>query len=80
MNIQFRHGRKGTRRHLIRWVMASVLLVAIAWPGLIVDAQAQAANQADTVESWFDQILLRAGIKRGQAQEPTTKLAPVPSY
>ena len=80
MNIQFRHGHMWTRGHLIRWAVASALLVAIAWPGLIVDAQAQAANQAGPVESWIDQILSRAGIRRGQAPEPTMKPAPVPSY
>ena len=80
MNIQFRHGHMWTRGHLIRWAVASALLVAIAWPGLIVDAQAQAANQAGPVESWIDQILSRAGIRRGQTPEPTMKPAPVPSY
>jgi outer membrane protein, heavy metal efflux system len=80
MNIQFRHGRTGTRRRILPWAVASVLMVAIAWPGLIVDVPAQAANQAGPVEAWIDQILSRAGIKRGQAPEPTPKLAPLPSY
>ena len=77
MNTQFRHGRKETRRRILPWVVASVLMVAIAWPGLIVDTSAYAASQIET-ESWIDNILGRSGIRRGQALEP--KPAPHPSF
>ena len=80
MNIQLRYGRTGTRRRILPWAVASVLMVAIAWPGLIVDAPAHAANVVETVDSWIDQILQRGGIKRGQAPEPTKKPAPLPSF
>lgn len=80
MNIQLRYGRTGTRRRILTWPVASVLMVAIAWQGMIEDAPAQAANQAGPVETWIDQILSRAGITRGQAPEPTKKPAPLPSY
>src|SRR5215831_5789906 len=80
MNIQLRHGRTRTRCDLIRLAVASALMVAFAWPGLLVDAPAYAMDQAGPVESWIDQILSRAGIKRGQASEPTPKPAPLPSF
>jgi hypothetical protein len=48
MNIQFRHGRKETRRRVLPWVVASALMVTIAWPGLIIDAPAYAASQIET--------------------------------
>src|SRR5580765_3568836 len=80
MNIELRCGRTGTRRRILPWVVTSALMVAIAWPGLIVDAPAYAANVAETVDSWIDQILQRGGIKRGQASEPTKKPAPPPSF
>ncbi len=77
MDIQFRHGSTGTRRPLIRWVLASALMIAVAWPGLIVDAPAYAASQKETIESWVDNILGRSGIRFGQAPEP--KPSPLPS-
>ena len=55
-------------------------MAAIAWPGLIVDAPAYAASQEETVQSWVDQILQRAGFRLGQAPEPTMKPAPVPYF
>jgi outer membrane protein, heavy metal efflux system len=78
MNIQFRHGSTGTRRPLIRWVLASALMIAIAWPGLIVDTPTYAASQKETIESWIDNILGRSGIRFGQAPEP--KPVPLPSF
>jgi cobalt-zinc-cadmium efflux system outer membrane protein len=80
MNIELRCGRTGTRRRILPWVVTSALMVAIAWPGLLVGAPAYAVDQASPLESWIDQILSRAGIKRGQASEPTPKPAPLPSY
>jgi hypothetical protein len=80
MNIQFKNGRIQTRRHLVRWAVTSALMAAIAWPGLIVDAPAYAANQIETVESWIDQILQRGGGKRGQAPEAAPKSSPLPTY
>ena len=61
MNIQLRYGRTETRRRILPWAVASALMVAIAWPGLIVDAPAYAANMVETVDSWIDQILQRGG-------------------
>lgn len=77
MNIQFRNGRKETRRRILPWAMAPALMIAIAWPGLIVDAPAYAASQIETIESWVDSILGRSGIRFGQA--PAPKPAPLPS-
>jgi cobalt-zinc-cadmium efflux system outer membrane protein len=56
-----------------------MLMVAIAWPGLVVDAPVQAANPADTVETWIDQVL-KGMFRRSQTPEPTLKPAPVPSF
>lgn len=79
MDIHCKQGRTEIRRHLIRWAVASVLMITIGWPGLIVDAPAYAASQIET-ESWIDNILGRSGGKRSQAPEPTMKLAPRPSF
>ena len=73
-------GARRSDAHFIRWAVTSALMVAMAWPGVIVDAPAQAASQIETAESWIDQILQRAGVRRGQAPEPTMKPAPVPSF
>jgi hypothetical protein len=54
-------------------------MVAIAWPGLTVDAPVQAANQGDTVETWIDQVL-KGMFKRGQEPEQTLRPAPGPSF
>jgi cobalt-zinc-cadmium efflux system outer membrane protein len=78
MNMQFRYGRTEIRRHLLRWAVAAALMIAIAWPGLIVDAPAYAASQKETIESWVDNILGRSGIRFGQPPEP--KPAPLPSF
>jgi cobalt-zinc-cadmium efflux system outer membrane protein len=59
--------------------MVVMFMVAIAWPGLVVDAPVQAANPADTVETWIDQVL-KGMFKRGQEPEPTLKPAPGPSF
>src|SRR2546427_587227 len=78
MNIQRKHGRTGSGRRLLRWAVASAVMVAIAWPGLIVDVPARAANQAETVETWVERIL-KGMFTRGQAPEPAPKPAPLPS-
>jgi len=78
MNIQRKHGRTGSGRCLLRLAVASAFIVAIAWPGLIVDAPARAANQAETVETWVERIL-KGMFTRGQAPEPAPKPAPLPS-
>ena len=57
MNVQCKQGRMGTRRHLLQFAVVLTFMVAIAWPGLIVDAPVQAANQGDTIETWIDQVL-----------------------
>jgi len=78
MDIQRTQGRTEIRRHLIRWAVASAFMAVIAWPGLIVDTQALAANRAEPIDPWIDQILKRMS-KRGQAPEPTVKPASLPS-
>jgi outer membrane protein, heavy metal efflux system len=78
MNIQCKPRRTGIGRHLLRWTMASVFMVAIAWPGLIADAPALAANPADTVQTWIDQVL-KGMFKRGEVQEPVLKPGVTPS-
>ena len=44
MNIQLRYEREGTRRHILPWAAASVLMVAIAWQG---DPDAHVENVTD---------------------------------
>jgi cobalt-zinc-cadmium efflux system outer membrane protein len=79
MNTQRKSKRTGTRRHLLQLAVVSAFMVAIAWPGLIVDAPVQAANQGDTVQTWIDQVL-KGMFKRGQEPEPTLKPAPGPTF
>ncbi len=50
-------------------------MIAIAWPGLIVDAPAQAENQREKVEAWIEQILKQL-FRGGPALEPGPKPAP----
>jgi outer membrane protein, heavy metal efflux system len=78
MNVQRKHRRTGIGRCLLRWTVASAFMIAIVWPGFVVDASLQAANQGETVESWIDQVL-KGMFKRGQALEPVLKPAPLPS-
>lgn len=78
MDAQSRHGRTGTGRGHLRWAITSALMIAIAWPGLIGDAPAQAANQTEPVNPWLNQIL-RGMLRRGQPPEPTAKPASLPS-
>ena len=78
MDIQCKQGHTGTGRHLLRWAVASTFMVVIAWPWLIVDASALAANRADTVDPWIDQVIKRMS-RRGQPPEPTAKPASLPS-
>jgi cobalt-zinc-cadmium efflux system outer membrane protein len=79
MNIQRKSERMGTRRHLLQLAVVLAFMVAIAWPGLVVDAPVQAANQGDTVQTWIDQVL-KGMFKRGQEPEPTLKPPPSPSF
>jgi outer membrane protein, heavy metal efflux system len=79
MNIQCTSKGTGTRRHLLQLTMVLGFMVATAWPGLVVDAPVQAANQGDTVETWIDQVL-KGMFKRSQEPEPTLKPAPGPSF
>jgi cobalt-zinc-cadmium efflux system outer membrane protein len=78
MDVQCKQGRTGSGRHLLRCAMASAFMVVIAWPWLIVDASALAANRADTVDPWIDQVIKKMS-RRGQAPEPTAKPASLPS-
>lgn len=78
MDVQYMYGRRGTVRCLFRWMLAIALMVVIAWPWLIVDASALAANRADTVDPWIDQVIKRMS-RRGQPPEPTAKPASLPS-
>jgi len=78
MNSQCKPERTGAGRQFLRWAAVSAFMVAIAWPGLIVDAPARAANQAETVDPWIDQIL-KGMLRRGQPPEPRAKLASLPS-
>ena len=75
MNIHCKPECTGTGCQLLRWAVASMFMVAIAWPGLIVDAPARAANPADTVEAWIDQVL-KGLFKQDQYPESLTKPAP----
>lgn len=77
MNIQCKPECTRTGRQL-RWLAASAFMVAVAWPGLLVDASARAASPAETVEGWIDQVL-KGMFKRGQTAEPALKPAPLPS-
>ena len=77
MNVQCKHGRKEIGSRLLRWAAVSAFIAAIAWPGLIVDAPARAANGAETVENWIDQVL-KGMFKRGQEPEAVPKPAPLP--
>jgi outer membrane protein, heavy metal efflux system len=78
MNIQCKPERTDAGRRFLRWAAVSAFMVAIAWPGLIVDAPARAANQAETVDPWIDQIL-KGMLRRGQPPEPRAKPASLPS-
>jgi Outer membrane protein len=78
MNAQCRSGCTGIERHFLRWAVALAFMIAVAWPGLVVDAPVRAANQGDAVEAWIDQVL-KGMFKRGQAMEPASKSPPSPS-
>ena len=78
MNVQCKPRRTGTRRRPLRWAVAAAFMVAIAWPGLIVDAPALGATEAETTETWIEQIL-KGMFGRGQAPVPALKPAPLPS-
>jgi outer membrane protein, heavy metal efflux system len=78
MNVQCERGRTMIGRRILRWAVASAFMVAIAWPGFVVDVPVQAANQGESVETWIDQVL-KGMFKRGQALEPVLKPAPLPS-
>jgi cobalt-zinc-cadmium efflux system outer membrane protein len=80
MEIHCTYGGTGTQRRLLQWSVAWAVMVIFAWPGLIGDAPAYAANPVESVQSWVDHILERSGIRRGQAPEPTTKPVPPPSF
>ena len=78
MDVQCKHGSTGTGCRLLRWAVALAFMVIIAWPWLIVDAPALAANKAETVDHWIDQVIKRMS-RRGQPAEPTAKPASLPS-
>ena len=76
---QCKYGCMRIGRRFFRWAVALAFMIAIAWPGLVVDAPVRAANQGDTVEAWIDQVL-KGMFKRGQVPEPVPKSTPSPSH
>jgi outer membrane protein, heavy metal efflux system len=74
MNVLCKDGRTRIGCRVLRWAVASAFMVAIAWMGFVVDAPLQAANQAEPVDPWIDQILKRV-LRRGQVPEPMAKPA-----
>jgi cobalt-zinc-cadmium efflux system outer membrane protein len=78
MDVQRTQGRRVSLRRLLFWAVASAFMAVIAWPWVIVDTQALAANRAEPIDPWIDQILKRMS-KRGQAPDPTVKPASLPS-
>ena len=77
MSIRCNSGHTRIGHRVFRWAVASAFMVVIAWPGLIADSSALAANQLEKVEAWIDQIL-KGGLRRGPTPEPSMKAEPLP--